>query len=96
MAAYVSGDFCSIYCTNNSVNIRPVILTIQQVVVKGYHECPFSVEVGERFIAQKKRGDRRNVLKVVNTIHDRGQLGHLQRELVAERVGTFSFQFVFC
>ena len=63
----------------------PVILTIQQVVVKGYHECPFSVEVGKRFVAQKKRGsgDRGNVLKVVNTIHNRGQLGHVQRELVA-------------
>ena len=53
-----------------------VILTMQQVVVKGYHECPFSVEVGERFVAQKKRGDRGNVLKVVDSIHD----GLLQRE----------------
>ena len=43
---------------------------------------PFSVKVGERFVAQKKRGDRGNALKVVDTIHDRGQLGHLQRELV--------------
>ena len=48
MSAYVSGDFCSAFCTNNSVNMCPVILTIQQVVVKGYHECPFSIEVGER------------------------------------------------
>jgi len=29
-----------------------VILNIQ-----GYHECPFSVEVGERFAAQKRTGD---------------------------------------
>ena len=57
-----------------------VILTINQVVVKGYHECPFAVEVGERFVAQKKRGDRSNVLKVTD---DHGQLGHLQRELVS-------------
>ena len=28
-----------------------------QVVVKGYHECSFAVEVGERFVAQKKKGD---------------------------------------
>ena len=48
MAAYVSGDFYSVFCTNNSVNMCPVILTIKQVVVKGYHECPLSVEVGER------------------------------------------------
>ena len=57
-----------------------VILNIQRVEVKGYHECPFSVEVGERFVAQKKRRDRRNVLKVVDSIHNRGQLGLLQRE----------------
>ena len=54
MATYVSGDFCSVFCTNNSVNMCQVILTVQQVVVKGYHECPFSVEVGEQFVAQKK------------------------------------------
>ena len=45
-----------------------VILNIQRVVVKGYHECSFSVEVSERFVAQKKRGDRGNVLKVVDSI----------------------------
>ena len=56
------------------------ILTISLVEVKGYHECPFAVEIGERFVAQKKRGDRGNALKVIN---DRCQLGHLQRELVA-------------
>ena len=56
------------------------ILTINQVAIKGYYKCPFAVEIGERFVAQKKRGDRGNALKV---IHDRGQLGHLQRELVA-------------
>ena len=41
-----------------------VILTTYNVVVKGYHECPFSVELGEWFLAQKKRGDRGNALKV--------------------------------
>ena len=56
------------------------ILTINQVVVKGYHECPFAVEVGKRFVTQKKRVDRGNALKVID---DRGQLGHLQRELVS-------------
>ena len=34
------------------------ILTINQVVVKEYHECPFAVKIGERFVAQKKRGSR--------------------------------------
>ena len=55
-----------------------VILTTNQEVVKGYHECPFAVDVGERFVAQKKKGDRGNALKVIDTIrdrgHDRGQL----------------------
>ena len=27
------------------------VLTIYQVVVKGYHECPFAVKVEERFVA---------------------------------------------
>ena len=51
MAAYVSGDFYSVFCTNYSVDMCQVILTIQQVVVKGYYECLFSVEVGERFVS---------------------------------------------
>ena len=34
-----------------------VVLTIYQVVVKGYHECSFDVEVGDRFVAQKKKGN---------------------------------------
>ena len=29
------------------------VLTIYQVVVKGYPECPFSV--GERFVAQRRK-----------------------------------------
>ena len=67
----------------NPYNMSEVILTIYNVVVKGYHECPFSVELGECFVAQKKRGDRGNALKVLDTTHGRGQLGHLQRDLVA-------------
>ena len=49
-------------------------------VVKGYHECTFEVNVGETFLASKKRGERGNAFKVIG---DRGQLGHLQRELVS-------------
>ena len=47
-------------------------------VVKGYHECPFKVNIGETFYAFKKRGERGNAFKVTN---GRGQLGHLQIEL---------------
>ena len=47
--------------------------------MKGCHECPiFAVSVGEKFIITKKKGDP--VLKV--TDNGRGQLGHLQREMV--------------
>ena len=34
------------------------LLTIYQVVVKGYHECLFAVEIGKRFVAREKKGDR--------------------------------------
>jgi len=44
-------------------------------VVKGYHECLFDAEVGE----QKNIGSRGQALKVCNS---RGQLGHIQGELV--------------
>ena len=49
------------------------VLTIYQVVVNGYHECPFAVEVGERFVTQKNKGDRRgNALIVVNWVTSKG------------------------
>ncbi len=43
-------------------------------VVKGYHACDFTIEVGEEFVAERKRGERRNTFTVTN---QRGQLGHL-------------------
>ena len=54
--------------------------TILEAVVKGYHECSFAVLVGDKFVVKQKRGDRGPALRV--TDDDRGQLGHLQRELV--------------
>ena len=39
---------------------REVTLVISDVVVKGYHECLFSVDIGDKFVARKKRGDRGN------------------------------------
>ena len=33
-------------------------------VVKGYHECPFYVNIEETFHAFKKRGERGNAFKV--------------------------------
>ena len=35
-----------------------VKLVIRETVVKGYHECLFTVKPGEEFIAEKKRGER--------------------------------------
>lgn len=48
-------------------------------VVKGYHECRFQVKVGDTFYATKKNGSKGRAFKVCDS---RGQLGHLQRELV--------------
>ena len=48
-------------------------------VVKGYHECLFDIEVGEHLELSKENGSREQALKVCNT---RGQLGHIQGELV--------------
>ena len=53
-----------------------VHLVIFDVVVKGFHECSFSGENGDKFTATKKRGDCGNAFKVTDS---RGQLGRLQR-----------------
>ena len=57
-----------------------VKLTILEAVVKGYHECSFDVRVGDKFVVRRKRGEKGPALRVIDG--DRGQLGHLQRELV--------------
>ena len=49
-------------------------------VVKGYQECRFDVKEGEEFKVSKKIGEKGRAFRVEN---ERGQLGHLQRELVA-------------
>ena len=48
--------------------------------VKGYHECRFTVDVGEEFFIHKKFGSQRRAFKVINT---RGQSGNLERALLA-------------
>ena len=59
--------------------LEDVSLVIRETVVKGYHECLFTVNLGEEFTAEKKQAEWGNAFKVVN---GRGQLGHLQHELV--------------
>ena len=49
-------------------------------VAKGYQECRFQAETGEKFPAVKKVGDKGRAFKILDP--KRGQLGHLQRELV--------------
>ena len=66
--------------TGNMLNWAEVELTILEAVVKGYLECFFAVHVGDKFVAKQKRRDRGRALRV--TDDGRGQLGHLQRELV--------------
>ena len=48
-------------------------------VAKGYHDCIFQVEIGERFVTMHKYGTKGRAFKILN---DRGQLGHLERDLV--------------
>ena len=60
-------------------DVRAEALLNIRCIVKGSHLCLFEVNVGEVFTAAKKRGEGGNAFKVVN---HRGQLGHLQSELV--------------
>ena len=50
--------------------------------VKGYQECHFMVDVGEEFFIHKKIGSQGRAFKL-EVINIRGQLGHLERALVA-------------
>lgn len=50
-----------------------------ECVVKGYHECGFTVTAGETFFLEKKIGSRGEAFRVVSC---KGQLGHIQKELV--------------
>lgn len=56
-----------------------VILVLSNCLVKGYHMCYFSVEIGEEFVAKRKQGDLGDAFKVENEL---GQLSHLQADLV--------------
>ena len=49
-------------------------------VVKGYQDCRFDVKNGEVFKVLKKIGEKGRAFRTAN---EGGQLGHLQRELVA-------------
>ena len=59
--------------------VQEEVLLNRRCIVKGYHLCHFEINVGEVFTASKKRGECESAFKVVN---HRGQLDHLQSELV--------------
>lgn len=60
----------------NSDEVKVII----SCVVKGYQECLFDVDIGEEFEIKSKIGSKGRAFKLCDK---RGQLGHLQRELVA-------------
>lgn len=60
----------------NSDKVKVII----SCVVKGYQECLFDVDIGEEFEIKSKIRSKRRAFKLCDK---RGQLGHLQRELVA-------------
>ena len=41
-----------------SDRVEEVKLGILEAVVKGYHECPFTVHVGDKFVVKQTKGDR--------------------------------------
>jgi len=57
---------------------KKVVLRVD-CIVKGYHDCQFNTYVGEEFVASKKLGPKGKAFHVTN---GRGQLGHLQIEVV--------------
>ena len=59
---------------------------VHKCVVKGYQECHFDVKDGEVFKVLKKIGEKGRAFRTAN---ERGQLGHLQRELVASLLPVF-------
>ena len=50
-----------------------------EAVAKGYHKCPFVVQDNELFRLEAKIGERGPAFRICSS---RGQLGHLQKELV--------------
>ena len=57
---------------------KKVVLRVD-CIVKGYHDCQFNTYVGEEFVASKKLKQKGKAFHVTNV---RGQLGHLQIEVV--------------
>jgi len=79
--SYTTTNTCSPGVTTRTVRLSNLSSPIEiQCVAKGYQECPFVVHEGEEIVAQRKHGTRGKAFKGTNA---RGQLGHLERVLVA-------------
>lgn len=74
---FVSVKMAATPLTKQSSDEVKVIISC---VVKGYQECLFDVDIGEEFEIKSKIGSQGRAFKLCDK---RGQLGHLQRELVA-------------
>ena len=68
------------HCSSAAKEVWEEALLNIRCIVKGYNLCRFEVNIGELFTANKKRGEYGSAFKVV--VNHRGQLGHLQSELV--------------
>ena len=51
-------------------------------VSKGLHECSFRAKIkdGDQLVLERKIGERGQAFKIM---HEKGQMGHLQQELVS-------------
>ena len=65
--------------TEREIDLPIIDVILIEGVVKGYHECGFTVMTGESFILEKKIGSRGETFQVVSS---KGQLGHIRTELV--------------
>ena len=53
-----------------------------KAVSKGLHECLFRAKIkeGDQLVLERKVGERGQAFKIM---HEKGQIGHLQQELVS-------------
>ena len=53
-----------------------------KAVSKGFHECLFRAKIkeGDQLVLERKVGERGQAFKIM---HEKGQIGHLQQELVS-------------
>ena len=73
----MKGKIIYVRLSETNYNVRVVTFNCE---VKGYQECRFDVKDGEFFKVLRKIGEKGRAFRIAN---ERGELGHLLRELVA-------------